>query len=149
MSGIFAFYYIRYKTAPDITSKSIVFDTAAGIDSLDSYRGQDLVLVFFASWCGPCMREMPDLISVYPELQAKGVEVIGLTDDPPGKLNLVKEKFQPPFDLFKIDGDFKKIGIYTIPTIIVINKKGEVVFEHVDVINWKDPSIINEIVSSL
>ena len=50
--------------APDFT----VYDSQGTAVRLSDYRGTPVVLNFWASWCGPCQREMPDFDAVYQQL---------------------------------------------------------------------------------
>jgi thiol-disulfide isomerase/thioredoxin len=53
--------------------------TLTGSDvSITAFRGHPVVLVFWASWCGPCHDEQPDLNSVYVKWSARGVEFLGI-----------------------------------------------------------------------
>lgn len=63
------------------------FDTPAGKPlSLASYRGQRLVINFWATWCPPCVKEMPELSQFHQSqkaLKAKGWQVLGVAIDGP------------------------------------------------------------------
>lgn len=50
---------------------------------LADYRGKILLVNLWATWCGPCRSEIPDLVKVSQEFKAKGVEIIGLTSEDP------------------------------------------------------------------
>lgn len=50
---------------------------------LADYKGKVVIVNLWATWCGPCRSEIPDLIKVSQEFKSKGVEVIGLTNEDP------------------------------------------------------------------
>ena len=62
------------KAAPDLSGSSL----DGGTVSLADYRGKVVVLNVWASWCGPCRAEAPELSKVQRELAAKGVQVLGV-----------------------------------------------------------------------
>lgn len=67
---------------------SVVFDTemrAANGDpiKLKNYSGKVLFVNLWATWCGPCRMETPELVRLHKEYQARGVEFIGLTTEDP------------------------------------------------------------------
>lgn len=49
--------------------------------SLASYKGKVLFINFWATWCPPCRREIPDFIEAYKDLKAKGLEILGVSVD--------------------------------------------------------------------
>ena len=49
--------------------------------SLDGYKGKVLFVNFWATWCPPCRREIPDFIEAYRELKGEGLEILGLSLD--------------------------------------------------------------------
>lgn len=48
---------------------------------LSALKGKKVVLNFWATWCPPCVEEMPELSALYPELQAQNIELIGIAVD--------------------------------------------------------------------
>lgn len=60
------------------------FDTPeGGRIAMQSFRGKPLLVNFWATWCGPCVEEMPLLDSFYRENQSKSWQVVGLAVDKP------------------------------------------------------------------
>ncbi|HEY0385325.1 MAG TPA: TlpA disulfide reductase family protein, partial [Pyrinomonadaceae bacterium] len=77
---------------------------------LSDYKGKIVVINLWASWCGPCRIETPELIRMSREYKERGVEFIGLTtrqNDPDIELvkNFVREQ-QVPYSIVYDDGSF-------------------------------------------
>ena len=63
--------------APDFT----LSDTSGNPVSLSSYRGKLVLVDFWASWCGPCRRENPNVVKAYAKFHPKGLEILGVSLD--------------------------------------------------------------------
>ena len=63
--------------APDFSLRDIQGNTV----TLSSYKGKVLFLNFWATWCPPCRKEIPDFIEAYRELKGEGLEILGLSLD--------------------------------------------------------------------
>ncbi len=71
---------------------------------LDKLRGQVVVLNFWATWCTPCLREIPDFLALEQELGPRGLKVIGVSMNEPAELASLVEPFRrqhfPAFSSF-------------------------------------------------
>lgn len=104
------------------------------IIKLEDYKGKVVILNFWATWCRPCLEEMPHLVELQETYKDKGLEVIGLTiepDDTPEKVKAFAEKQGLNYTLGWIDGktrdEFLKISKFDgIPQTFLINKQGQI-----------------------
>jgi thiol-disulfide isomerase/thioredoxin len=93
---------------------------------------QPIVINFWGTWCGPCRREMPDLVRLYDEYEAKGVEIIGLAlNDTPAKVRAFADQFDMRWVLLMGDREIAtRFFIQGVPTTIFVDRQGRVVKRH-------------------
>jgi len=116
-----------------------------GVDqSLASLRGRVVVLNFWATYCEPCKKEMPDLAAIQNEYAALGLQVIGASTDEaadrPKVLQFIKEtKVNFPIWMGAGGADMTRFGLgEALPGTVVIDKSGAIVKVISGVVNAAD-----------
>jgi thiol-disulfide isomerase/thioredoxin len=128
-----------------IVGSELDFSELAELDgkpfSIESYKGKVVVLDFWATWCGPCLEEIPNLKSMLEKRQSEGVEIIGINlDEDRNRLDSFLGTEKLPWktivssDATKVAFEtplVSKIGISAIPFIAILGKDGKVAAIHI------------------
>ena len=100
--------------------------------SLSTLRGKVVLINFWATWCGPCKRELPDLIELDREYAPKGVKIVGIsTDRGPNVFNDVRSfvlDHHIPYQIVISNSDLDEAfgNISAIPTSFFIDRQGKI-----------------------
>jgi peroxiredoxin len=120
--------------------------------STGDFGGKLLVLNFWATWCPPCIEEMPSLSDFATQMSKQGVVVLGVSVDK--NESAYKSFLQRNRLAFQVARDPgadipAEYGSFKWPETYVINREGKVVQKYVGPRDWTDPRILNEIRASL
>jgi thiol-disulfide isomerase/thioredoxin len=118
---------------------------------LSSYAGKVLLVNLWATWCGPCRLETPELVKLYKEFRPQGLEVVGLsTENPDATADAVKQ-FVRDYDVnYRVGWATPEVSITlmqgreAIPQSFVISRNGRVVKRFVGFNPIQTPPLIKE-----
>jgi peroxiredoxin len=135
-------------TAPDFT---ITADNGRAITPAN-FGGKLLVLNFWATWCQPCVEEVPSLDQFAKEMAGSGVVVLGISmDTNPTAYRAFLSRTHVSFMTArdpdaKISADY---GTFKYPETYIIDTKGKVIRKIVGATDWTDPGMVNDLKSFL
>src|SRR5262249_38542868 len=132
---------VRFVKNPDPAPRFRVTDLEGKPISLDEAKGKIVLLNFWATWCGPCRAEIPDLVELQKKYKDQ-LQIIALAtdEDEPSEVKRFAEKAGINYrigmasDSLRVDYG----GIPALPTAFLIDREGRVVQKHVGL---NDPSV--------
>jgi peroxiredoxin len=124
--------------APDFTVRD-----AERTVTLSQFKGQVVVLNFWATWCPPCIEEMPSLVQM--RMKVKGVTVVAVSVDV-DQSNYQRFLRDHNVDLLSVrDGDQKSnalYGTFKFPETYIIDRNGVVRRKFIGAVDWTEPDVI-------
>jgi len=126
--------------APDFT----VHDSDRTV-TLSQLKGQVVVLNFWATWCPPCVEEVPSLVQMQERMKAKGITVLAVSVDVDDS-NYRRFVRDHSVNLLTVrDGDQKSnalYGTFKFPETYVIDRNGVVRRKFIGAVDWTEPDVI-------
>ena len=120
-------------TLPDTVRDAEMRAVSGAPIKLGDYSGKVLVVNLWATWCGPCRSEIPELVKLYQEFHPKGLEVVGLSTENPDASAQGVQKFVSDFSMnYRVGWATPEVAMTlmqqrnAIPQSFVISRDGRV-----------------------
>jgi thiol-disulfide isomerase/thioredoxin len=121
------------------------------VQSLDGHdfrmadvKGKVVFLNFWATWCSPCVAEMPSIQQLYDKLKGEGVVFVYVSNEETSKVSRFAKEKGFTFPIFTMHGAppgvFKTRGI---PATFILSPDGKIAFKHVGSAKWDDERSID------
>jgi peroxiredoxin len=75
-------------------------DSNSQMQNMAQWKGKHLVVNFWATWCGPCVEEMPELSSLQTEIAQKNAQILGIGIDSPAAIREFSSKYKISYPLY-------------------------------------------------
>ncbi|MGG5819261.1 TlpA family protein disulfide reductase [Falsiroseomonas sp. HW251] len=128
--------------------ENLVFLDAEGRETrFDAFRGRGLVVNFWATWCPPCVAEMPALDRAHAALAREGIEILALSSDRGGKAQV--EPFYQRTGVKNLaiwldprGAAGRAFGVRGLPTTIILDRTGQEVARLEGEADWDRPELL-------
>ena len=116
-------------------------------------RGNVLFLNVWATWCGPCVYEIPELEKLHKAHAGEGFKVVGVSVDEGGEQGVrdfvAEQKMTYPVAL---DPQGKMAAIfdsYVLPTSVIVDRKGQIVWKRLGMVSMEDAEMMQALQTAL
>ncbi|WP_298363676.1 TlpA disulfide reductase family protein [uncultured Lutibacter sp.] len=126
-------------------------DIENNTQSFTQLKGSKLTVIdFWATWCKPCVKAIPELNKIYEAYKIKGVEFIGVSCDGPRSVSKVaplSKTLQIKYPiLLDINSEIKsELNLNAFPTLVIVNSNNKIVWVHEGFVSGDQKLVIEEI----
>ena len=124
--------------------KSSFFDLEENNIELSEFNGK-IVISYWATWCAPCIKEMPSIKRAEEILEDYGYTFLLVSDETIDKISNFKNEMNFDLKFLKSNKSFESLGVYAMPTSYIFNENGKIVETFVGVIEWDSEEIITKL----
>jgi peroxiredoxin len=127
-----------------------LYDMDKNLVSMHDYAGKIVVLNFWATWCPPCVAEIPDFVDAWNTYKSKNIQFFGISDDDVNAIAAFVKENKMTYPTL-LDGSSDRImqswGIDAIPHTFILDGSGEIVFDQLGMMSGDQ--LINSIEDAL
>ncbi len=136
------------KNVSDLESlqlKTSFVDLSENNLDLSVYKEGKIVINYWATWCRPCIKEMPSLKKAEEILEDYGYTFLLVSDETISKISKFKNERNFDFNFLKSIKSFETLGIYSMPTSYIFDEHGKIIETIVGAIEWDSEEMINKL----
>lgn len=128
-----------------VEAKSTFEDLERHPIELSDYKGKRVLLNFWATWCRPCIEEMPALLTAESALENENYVFLLASDQSLDKIKAFKENKGFDFNYLKFNGALADFQVSALPATFVYATTGELVDRIDGATDWDSPEIIQQL----
>ncbi len=125
--------------------KTSFFDLNEKNLDLSVYREGKIVVSYWATWCAPCIKEMPGIKRAEEILEEYGYTFLLVSDETVSKISEFKNEWNFDFNFLKSSKSFETLGVYAMPISYIFDENGQIIETIVGAIEWDSEEMINKL----
>ncbi len=105
-----------------------------------------LFLNLWATWCLPCLEEMPAMASLYQEFSDQGLAMVAVSNEDPDVVRQFLEEHPYPFTILLDPEDTLslRLKVIALPTTFIVDRQGRIAFQQLGSYGWDSPAMIEQ-----
>lgn len=115
--------------------------------SMEQFKGKTVFINFWATWCKPCIKEMPSIQNAMEILKEKNIVFLFASDESKEQIENFKSSNEYDFNYVRLENP-GSLNIMALPTTYIFNPEGKLVFSEIGVRQWDDKSNIELILNT-
>lgn len=145
--GGYTLYHLQQSNQPTITGSirpAFQLPDTNGIEhDISEWDGKVLVINFWATWCPPCLREIPEFIELQKSLEKQGLQFIGVAIDRPDKVKAFIEEYGINYPILVDEEKGTLVAtdygntLDVVPYTAFVNRAGRIVYTHAGALDKK------------
>ena len=112
---------------------------------LSVFKEGKIVVSYWATWCGPCIKEMPSIKRAEKILEDYGYTFLLVSDETITKISKFKNERNFDFNFLKSSKSFETLGVYSMPTSYIFDENGNIIETIVGAIEWDSEEMITKL----
>ena len=112
---------------------------------LSVYKNAKVIISYWATWCRPCIEEMPSLKRAEEILEDYGYTFLLVSDETISKISKFKNERNFAFNFLKSNKSFETLGVYFMPTTYIFDENGKIIETILGAIEWDSEEMITKL----
>ncbi|MFS4447508.1 TlpA family protein disulfide reductase [Maribacter sp. 2307UL18-2] len=136
---------VKEKKTTSIKVSSTFEDINGNAVELEDFKGKKVLLNFWATWCRPCIEEMPALLRAQEKLAAENYVFLLASDQSMEKIKAFKEKKKFDFRFLKFNGSLAEMKVNALPATFIYNESGTISDRIDGATEWDSPEVLDHL----
>ena len=135
----------KTKISNGLDSLEYLVDLKGNTFDVSNLIGKKVLINYWATWCAPCKKEMPDLLEAQEILSKENYAFLLVSDESEAQILEFKKQTNYKFTFLRSSQSVSNIGVYALPTTFVYNEKGEKTDEIIGAVKWNSEKMIDKL----